>query len=133
MRNVPINPISPRTRALLDCPTIASQFPIRFKDGGGFPMFNAYCAQCNDPLDHEHIRGNVTMHNDDTAIVDAAGACMKCKIATPVNYRFHSDGTATGISPRDAKWTAYRPSIGRRLLMLLFPKTYTCKSSTGKP
>ncbi len=122
-KGVKINPVSPRTFELLGMNTIESQFPVEFEDGGGFPMFTAYCAQCNRPIENQHLRGLVTRSRRDTYTVEAAGACFTCKIATPVSYRLHQDGTMTGISPVSQKWTTWdkRPGVLRDILHGLFP------------
>lgn len=122
-RSVPINPISTRTRELLAMETVESQFPVLFDDGGGFPMFTAYCAQCNRPIDNQHLRGLVTRSRKDMYTIEAAGACFACNIATPVSYRLHEDGTLSGISPHSGTWTKWdrRPGFLRGILHNLFP------------
>ena len=94
-----INRISPRTFELLGMDTIESQFPILFKGGNEFPVLTAYCAQCNQPIESQHLRGEVSRSQDDVYTLEAAGACMRCHVATPVFYRLHADGTMTGVSP----------------------------------
>ncbi len=118
-----IAPITARTRDLLNMSTIESQFPIEFDNGSGFPMFTAFCGQCNHPIESEHLRGIVTRSRKDQYTVEAAGACFACNIATPVNYRLHEDGTMTGISPYTGKWTEWnrRPGLMRDFLHTLFP------------
>ncbi len=121
--DVKINPISPRTFELLDMNTIESQFPVRFNDGSGFPMFTAYCAKCNQPIENEHLRGQVTHSEQDVYTVEAAGACFACNIATPVFYRLHPDGTLSGMSPQSGKWEIWdkNPGFFRSMLHRLFP------------
>ncbi len=123
--NVKINPVSPRTFELLDMDTIESQFPVEFEDGGGFPMFTAYCAQCNNPIENQHLRGRVSRSERDVYTVEAAGACFACNIATPVNYRLHPDGTLTGISPDSGKWERWdkkqKAGFFRSMLHSLYP------------
>lgn len=123
MAGVTINPLSPRTSQLLEMDTIESQFPVEFDDGGGFPMFTAFCAQCNRPLENRHLRGLVTRPQKDTYAIEAAGACFTCKIATPVNIRLHQDGTMTGVSPATGKWERWdkKPGLLRGILQNLFP------------
>ena len=123
MVGVVINPISPRTHELLEMETIESQFPVEFDDGGGFPMFTAYCAQCNRPIENLHLRGRVTRTHSNTYTIEAAGACFSCKIATPVGFRLHHDGTMTGVSPNSGKWVQWnkKPGLFRDILSALFP------------
>lgn len=120
---VKVNPVSPRTFQLLDMDTIESQFPVMFEDGGGFPMFTAYCAQCSQPIENEHLRGQVLRSERDVFTVEAAGACFACNIATPVFYRLHPDGTMTGVSPQSGKWEKWdkQPKFFRSMLHRLFP------------
>lgn len=126
MAGVTINPLSPRTFELLEMETIESQFPVAFDDGGGFPMFTAYCAQCNSPIENQHLRGRVTRPKKDTYSVEAAGACFTCKIATPVNIRLHQDGTMTGISPHTGQWEKWdkKPGFLQGILQTLFPSRF---------
>ncbi len=121
--NVKINPISPRTFELLGMETLESQFPVAFEDGGGFPMFTAYCAQCSRPIENQHLRGRVTRTRRDMVTIEGAGACFSCNIATPVNYRLHSDGTMTGISPDTRAWTVWdkKPGLFRGVLQSMLP------------
>ncbi len=121
--SVKVNPVSTRTLELLSMETIESQFPLAFDDGGGFPMFTAYCAQCNRPIENQHLRGLVSRARRDMYTIEAAGACFGCNIATPVNYRFHADGTMSGISPHSSRWTVWdtRPGFFRSMLHALFP------------
>jgi len=123
MAGVTINPVSPRTFELLEMETIESQFPVAFDDGSGFPMFTAYCAQCNSPIENQHLRGIVARPRRDIYSIEAAGACFACKIATPVHYRLHQDGTMTGMSPETQKWTRWdkRPGFFQGILHKLFP------------
>jgi hypothetical protein len=121
--SVKINPVSPRTFELLGMETIESQFPVAFDDGGGFPMFTAYCAQCSRPIENQHLRGRVTRSRKDLYTIEAAGACFACNIATPVSYRLHQDGTMTGISPDSGKWTEWnkKPGFFQGIWHTLFP------------
>jgi hypothetical protein len=121
--NVKINPLSSRTFELLQLDTLESQFPVVFADGGGFPLITAYCAQCNRPIENQHLRGRVIRTRSDMVTLEAAGACFHCKIATPVYYRLHQDGTMTGISPKTGKWTEWnaRPGFFRGIMHTLFP------------
>ncbi len=125
-RSPQVNPISPRTRELLEMATIESQFPVQFEDGGGFPMFTAYCAWCKRPIANRHLRGLVTRSRKDMYTVEAAGACFTCKIATPVSLRLHQDGSMTGMSPHSGAWTRWdtRPSLLRRILHSISPKRF---------
>ncbi len=120
---IKINPISPRTHALLEMETIESQFPLAFDDGGGFPMFTAHCAQCNRPIENQHLRGLITRPRKDMYVVEAAGACFSCNIATPLYYRLHQDGTMSGISPESNQWEEWdtRPGVIRKILHFLRP------------
>ena len=121
--SIKINPVSQRTFALLEMETIESQFPVAFDDGGGYPMFTAYCAQCNQPIESQHLRGQVRRERPDMYVIEGAGACFKCNIATPLYYRLHQNGTMTGISPDSNQWAQWdkRPGIFRRMLQALFP------------
>ncbi len=121
--DVKINPISPRTFELLDMDTIESQFPVMFKDGSGFPMFTAYCARCDQPIENEHLRGLVSHTEQDVYMVEAAGACFDCNIATPVQYRLYPDGTTSGVSPMSGKWEKQdrKPGFFRSMLHRLYP------------
>jgi len=125
-RSVKINPVSARTHQLLAMETLESQFPVIFDDGGGFPMFTAYCAQCNRPIENQHLRGQVVRSRRDMYTVEGAGACFGCNIATPVFYRLHPDGTMTGVSPESGQWTKWnkRPGVLRRVLEGLFPSRF---------
>ncbi len=124
--SVKFRAVSPRTFELLAMPTIESQFPVSFDDGGGFPMFTAYCARCERPIDNQHLRGQVIRSRHDQYTIEAAGACFTCNIATPVNYRLHKDGTMTGISPDTGEWTTWdrKPGLIRNMLHIVFPRRF---------
>ncbi len=123
---IKLRTVSPRTFELLEMDTIESQFPVSFDDGGGYPLFVAYCAQCNHPIENQHLRGVVSRSRHDQYTIEAAGACFTCNIATPVHYRLHQDGTMTGISPDSGEWTSWdtRPGLWRGMLHALFPRRF---------
>jgi hypothetical protein len=99
--------------------TIASQMPVVFNNGATWEEFKGECKICGKELPVEHVVGNVTRPIPSVAIVEAIGACLECRIATPYHYRLHDDMRITGL--REEGWRTWMPrrSLWERMIDML--------------
>ncbi len=83
---------TPHQLALLQMPTIDSEFPIVFKDTG-FKMESLHitCRICGNDIPLNHIRGNMSRMLECVVDLDLIGSCEKCGIHTPSNFRINSE------------------------------------------
>lgn len=100
-------PITPRERELLEMPSIASQMPVAFDSGRKWTEFKGECHFCKQEIPDELLRGSITRPLPSVAVVEAAGVCPQCRIATIYLYRLHEDMRITG--PREDGWKTWRP------------------------
>jgi hypothetical protein len=98
-------PTSERHVALFGMPSIGSQLPLVFANGGKIRRLNFSCVRCRETLPGENVRGNVSFPTDKTAVIDAVGICHECKIVTPFFIRAHDDMRFSGL--RDGQWVTW--------------------------
>ncbi len=108
-------PISEREKALLACPTIASQMPVIFGNGAEWSELTGICSFCKKIIPDDLLRGSVVRQLPSVAVVDAVGVCPDCRMATPFLYRMYDDMRLTG--PRGGKWHTWKspPSFMERI------------------
>lgn len=105
------SPLSSRQRELLAMPTIASQFPIKFKNGNKFVELDGECNICHQEIPHALLTGLVSRPIESVAVIEAIGVCPDCIVATQYDYRLHDDMRITGM--REDGWKVWR---GRKSL-----------------
>ena len=101
---IKLKKLSTRERELMQMPTLASQTPVVFNESAEFSQLTAYCKMCDHEVPESLVTGKVVHLNAHTASVEGVAVCPACKIATPINYRLHSDGRVSGPSPTTGKW-----------------------------
>lgn len=108
-------PVTARDLQLLDMATIASQMPLAFQNGAVWETFKGECKACGQTLPDHCLRGRLSVHNSQMAVVEASGVCYECKLLTRFIYRLHDDMRITG--PRDDRWMTWkaRPSLIDRI------------------
>lgn len=89
-------------------PTIASQMPVAFDQGGTFTDYQAQCRCCGQDLPAEMVRGVVRRPRPDLAEIEAVGICHPCKRVTSYFHRLHADMRITGRS--GSGWGEWRPA-----------------------
>lgn len=101
-------PLTEHERGLLQAPPIASQLPIVFNADYKFEELSAHCKNCGGQVPDKLLRGVVTKLSESLATIDALAVCPKCRIGTPIHYRFHDDGRVSGYSPTTGRWTEWK-------------------------
>lgn len=115
MKKITKGPISARDRELMVMPTIQSQLPIVFQNKTHFDQFQGKCSQCGSPIPNGLVAGQVTRPTEAVAVIEAIGACPKCKIGMRFLLRVHDDLRCSGRS--GGKWVTWkaRKRMGTRL------------------
>jgi len=67
--------------------SIAKQMPVKFKNGFELMNIAFNCHVCGNTLPHDRVHGQVRPVNDGLTVIDAAGACLQCKVMTRYLYR----------------------------------------------
>lgn len=112
--------ITAREKMLMGMPSIASQLPVKFKNGMRWDDFAGECNICEKNIDNESIRGLVTVVNDTTATLEAVGICQRCNVATAFHCRFHGDATMSWLGANGAWYRTKKPSrLSRAYIKLL--------------
>lgn len=78
-------------RALLTCPTVASQLPVKFNNGFSFTGMTGHCTGCKQPIADDAMFGKMDFHPNQMVEVHAIGCCPTCKLATLFLYRMYDD------------------------------------------
>lgn len=108
-------PVSERHVALFGMPSIKSQLPLMFANGGKIGRLNFSCVRCRETLPGENVRGQISLPTDKTAVINAAGICHECKVVSSFFMRVHDDRRFSGL--RDGQWVTWteRESVVERL------------------
>lgn len=101
-------------------PLISTVLPYEF-GGGLIDHLAVSCAGCGDEIGQESIRGEFeTAANGQATKLKAYAVCYKCRTLTPVESRFHSDGTLLNKGSNgwiESEWaekkTGFLKSFGR--------------------
>lgn len=91
MQRTPSTPLTDEHRALLACPTVASQLPVKFNNGFSFTGMTGHCSRCNQPIADEAMFGKMLFRPNQMVEVHAIGCCTECKLATMFLYRMYDD------------------------------------------
>lgn len=110
------SPVSADDMALMALPTIASQMPVRFKNGATWDQLSGECKSCGKDINHRCFTGRIARLVESVATVEAVGVCPPCQLVTRFHYRLHDDMRISGLTDKGwAQWKA-RPTLSARLL-----------------
>jgi hypothetical protein len=96
-------PITSEQRKLLAAPTIESQMPIKFQNGTTLTDWGGYCLVCEEPIQPDQLRGNITQVLPSVATIDAVGICPACNLLTPFHIRIR-DTLAMEWQENNGQW-----------------------------
>lgn len=107
------NPIDPANAANIEAlPLLSTVLPYQF-GSSTLEYVSAACACCGMALESDTIRGKFeTKAKGATATLVAYGICYNCRTITPLEAKFHSDGSALFKGPTgwaEKRWTEIRP------------------------
>lgn len=109
------SPLSAQDKELMALPSIASQMPVRFRNGACWDSFEGQCKACGRSIDQAWFRGRVTRLVESVASVEAVGICHPCGLLTRFHYRLHDDMHISGLTDEGwAKWE-FPPTLFGRL------------------
>jgi len=97
---------------MMTMPTIQSQLPIVFQSGFRLTEFDGVC-HCGTEIPHVDLHGHFTEPISDVAVLEALGACPKCKLWIPFRVRFRGDGAMEWV--KNGEWVRTQPERSKRV------------------
>lgn len=89
-------------------PSVIEQLKSLGKSGESLALPVVKCEHCRGAISEQMVRGVVRRVKPWLLAVRARAFCSQCRIASPVEMRLHSCGTADIL--RDGEWITRRPS-----------------------
>lgn len=102
---------------LLEMETLASNFPLPYRNGACWDSLKCLCKGCDKPLEDDLVRGIVVRHHDHMAAVEAAGVCHDCRLITRFVFRLYDDMSIS--APTEKGWQTWgrkREGFFRRMI-----------------
>ncbi|HEY3307162.1 MAG TPA: hypothetical protein VGJ93_01790 [Desulfuromonadaceae bacterium] len=96
---------------IMAMPLLSTMLPYRF-GGGSVEALSVQCSKCGEVLGPDAIRGRFEIKFQGlTANLRAFGVCYYCRTISPIEAKFHNDGTALFKGPlgwRRGRWAENR-------------------------
>lgn len=107
------NSVTPNVAEHIEAlPLLITALPYQFGDSV-IDHLNVSCACCGKTLEPDIIRGKFEIKaKGATASLLAYGLCFDCRTITPIEAKFHNDGTALFKGPNG--WSQRRWDVSRR-------------------
>jgi len=121
-----ITPVPPGLTARIDLmPCFNELLPFKFGKNR-LETLSVNCAGCGVEVTVENIRGSIEATGDGkTATIQAYAMCYGCRTISPVDAKFHDDGTAIFKGPNSwvkGTWDANPLGLHHALLNILQKK-----------
>lgn len=108
MTDYNVYPITPEQRRVLQEGKPVSTFMPIHVAGGSIDSLIFSCAVCGREINDHHTRVLATRPVDGLTVLSGFAVCPKCRTATPVFHRIHSDGRIVFRSPENRQWMQMR-------------------------